>query len=55
MSTIAVVGLRSARMPTCSSVSANVWPSYGLPGMLRMPTTSPSFKVVAMLTFTPNS
>ena len=41
--------------PTCSKVSASVWPSYGLPGMDRMPTTSPSLCVVAMLTFTPNS
>ena len=31
------------------------WPSYGLPGMLRMPTTRPSLCVVAMETFTPNS
>lgn len=50
-----VLGLGSLRIATGSSVSYKVWPSYGLPGMLHMPTTKPSLYVVAIDTFTPNS
>lgn len=55
LSTIAVDSLHSARMLACSRVLASVWPSCRLPGMLRMPATRSSLKVVAMLPLTPNS
>lgn len=55
-STIAVLGLRSARMLTCSIASPGVCPSYGGgPGIERIRNTRPSLSVVATVTFTPNS
>lgn len=50
---------RFARVPSrivvCSSCRARMCPSYGFPGKVRAPMTSPLLWVTVMLALTPNS
>jgi len=48
-----IAGVFAVRISTCSSAISSVCPSYGLPGIERIPTTRPSLAVTATDTFTP--